>query len=284
MKKSIYLIIVIAVLGLIVTGCIPVVPPTEQGDLSTLTKQAGVTYYVNAVTGDDTRTAELAKVPSTPWLTIQHAVDTVPAESTINVAAGTYTETVAVNKQVTLLGANHDVDPAGSTDRGDESVIVGQVTITADDATVNGFKMTSSYICAGYTSALNVNISYNILENVMATWGAIHLHGGTAECNGAYVGYNTISGAQGHGIWTVGNDNVIIEYNHVFNNTGDRAIEALNHVGTGIVIHGNTITDSGGKGINYWAEDGGVITDNVITNSKYEAIYTDAQATIRYSE
>ncbi len=29
--------------------------------------------------------------------------------------------------KVTLFGARHDVDPAGSTDRGDESIITGQV-------------------------------------------------------------------------------------------------------------------------------------------------------------
>src|SRR5680860_147280 len=90
----------------------------------------------------------------------------------------------------------------------DESVIVGTVTITAVDVTVNGFKMTSSYIAAGYPSALNVNISYNILENVTATWGAIHLHGTPSsyhECDGGYIGYNTIIGAVGDGIWTVGN-------------------------------------------------------------------------------
>jgi parallel beta-helix repeat protein len=214
------------------------------------------------------------------YTTIQAAINAASDGDTINIAAGAYTETVTVNKQVTLLGANHDIDPDGSTDRGGESVIVGQVTITADGVTVNGFKLTSRYIAAGYNSALNVDISYNILENVVATWGAIHLHGGTNQCDGAYVGYNTIINDRGDGIWTVGNDDVTIEYNHILDNTGDRAVEALNHVGTGIVIHGNTITNSGGKGINYWAEDGGEITDNVITNSNYEAIYTNKMVTI----
>jgi hypothetical protein len=36
MKKLFYLIIVMVVLGLIVTGCIPVVPPAEQGEISGL--------------------------------------------------------------------------------------------------------------------------------------------------------------------------------------------------------------------------------------------------------
>ena len=217
----------------------------------------------------------------TNYSTIQAAINAASDGDTINVAAGTYTETVAANKQVTLLGANHDIDPAGSTDRGGESVIVGQVTITADDATINGFKLTNGYIeiSDAYNSALDVNVSYNILENAIWADGAIDLNGNN-RCEGGYIGYNTISGASGYGIQTIQNDGVTIEYNHVLNSLGFTAIDAGYHDGTGIVIHGNTITNSGGKGINYCAEDGGVITDNVISNSNYEAVFTDAKATI----
>ena len=215
------------------------------------------------------------------FATIQDGIDAV-AGSIVHVAAGSYGG-FAVNKEVTLLGAQADIDPAGATYRGasddsDESVITGAVTITADDVTLNGFKMTNSYVAVGYTHAHNVNISYNIFENVTATWGAIHLHG-YHQADGGYIGYNTISGAIGFGIWTVGNDNVVIEYNHVLGVTGT-AIECLNHVGTGIVIHGNTITNPGHKGINYWAEAGAVISNNVISGTGWEAIFTDAQATI----
>lgn len=225
------------------------------------------------ITVDDDAPADFA--------TILAALDAASDGDTITVAAGTYTENVAVNKQVTLLGANFDVDPAGSLDRGSESVIDGMVKIIADDITVNGFKLTNSYIeiSNAYNNALNVDISYNILENSNWAEGAIDLNGGN-RCNGGYIGYNTISGASGYGIQTIQNDDVTIEYNHVLNSLGFAAIDTGYSSGMGIVIHGNTITNSGGKGINYWAENGGVITDNVITNSNYEAIYTDAQATI----
>ncbi len=228
-----------------------------------------------------------------PFCSIQDAIDdtNTSAGDTISVAAGTYNESVTINKSVILVGFQAGVDPAGAVYRddpgdADESVITGTVMITADDVTLNGFKMTSSYVAVGYTHAHNVDISYNIFENVTATWGAIHLHGTASgpsyhEADGGYIGYNTISGADGDAIWTVGNNDVTIEYNHILNSTaGFASIQALNHVGTGIVIHGNTITNSWGKGINYWADDGGVITDNVISNSTYEAIFTDAQAII----
>jgi parallel beta-helix repeat protein len=216
---------------------------------------------------------------------IQDGVDAVETGGKVNVAAGTYGGFIVTTAGITIFGAQAHVDASGSTDRGtagdgDESVVTGQITIKADDITLNGFKMTTSCVAVGYDHAHNVDIGYNIFENVTATWGAIHLHGGTHEADGGYIGYNTIVGPVGHGIWTVANDNVTIEHNHVLNCTGDRAIEALNHVGTGITIRSNVITNSAGKGINYWADEGGVIANNVISNSAYEAIFTDALATI----
>ena len=263
MKKLIYLIVLIAVLGLIVSGCIPVVPSTEQNESGTLPNKA---------------LGDVWNVPG-GYATIQLAINAATGGEIINVAAGPYAG-FTDDKGLDIRGAQYNEDPAGNLSRGDETVITSTVTLTADNASVNGFKMTSSYICAGYPSAKNVNISYNILENVVATWGAIHLHGGTEECNGAYVGYNTISGAKGHGIWTVGNDNVTIEHNYVLNAAGN-AIECLNHVGTGIIIRNNVISNPTGKGINYWGEAGAVIRENSISESTYEAIFTDRQATIR---
>jgi len=237
---------------------------------------AQTTWYVD----DDNCPGPGSGIAGDPFCTIQAAIDASNSGDTINVDVGTYAGfTVPSTKaNLTIFGAQADVDPAGSVHRGSESVITGQVTIQADDVTLNGFKMTSTYIAAGYTSALNVNISHNILENVTATWGAIHLHG-HHQCDGGYIGYNTISGAVGDGIWTMGNNDVVVEYNHILGVTGT-AIECINHVGTGIVIHGNTITNPGQKGINYWAEAGAVISDNIVSDTGWEAIFTDRQATI----
>jgi len=144
--------------------------------------------------------------------------------------------------------------------------------------------MTGGYIAAGYPQALDVIISYNILVGISAPWGAIHLHGGATgpsyhECDRGYVGYNTISGVTGPGIWTVGNDDVTIEHNHIaVSGTG---IDILNHVGTGIEIIDNTITNPGQKGINYWAGPGGIIRGNTITGTGWEGIFSDTKVTIQ---
>jgi parallel beta-helix repeat protein len=219
-----------------------------------------------------------------PGDSIQDAIDAASPGDTIMVATGMYGGFTVPNTKanLTILGVQANVDPAGAVSRGGESVITGAVKITADNVILNGFKMTSSSyieISDASNSALNVNVSYNILENTAWADGAVDLNGGN-RCADGYIGYNTISGALGYGIQTIQNDDVTIEYNHILNSLGFAAIAAGYHSGTGIVIHGNTITNSGGKGINYWAEDGGEITDNVISNSNYEAIFTDAQATI----
>ncbi|MCW4007058.1 MAG: right-handed parallel beta-helix repeat-containing protein, partial [Candidatus Bathyarchaeota archaeon] len=239
----------------------------------------------DTATGSYTLGYATIPAPLPDFYDIQLAIDTADSGDVIVVSAGTYAEAVSVTKSVTLLGAKHDVDPAGSLDRGGESVISGgNLIITADDVTVDGFKITGGYIAAGYSQALDVTISYNILEGISAAWGAIHLHGTDTgpsyhECDRGYVGYNTISGVTGHGIWTVGNDNVTIEHNHILDITGT-AVDVLNHVGTGIKVLDNIITNPGEKGINYWAEAGGKISGNTITSSGWEAIYTDINATI----
>jgi len=144
MKKLIYLIIVMVVLGIIVTGCNnPVVPPVEQTNTSNLTK--GVTINVPA-----------------DYITIQAAISAASPGATIFVAAGTYGENIIVDKSVSIKGA------------GAENTIVEgfngntAFTIYADNVSISGFTiMGANNVWKNgilVSEADNVSIINNIIE------------------------------------------------------------------------------------------------------------------------
>jgi Ca2+-binding RTX toxin-like protein len=76
------------------------------------------------------------------FATIQAAIDAAVDGNTIRAAAGTYTENLNVNKDVTIIGANDGV--AGNGTRGAESIINGQINISADGVTIDGVKVVGS--------------------------------------------------------------------------------------------------------------------------------------------
>jgi Ca2+-binding RTX toxin-like protein len=72
------------------------------------------------------------------YATITAAIAAASAGDTIMLAAGTYNEAVNVNKAVTILGPNHDIDGAGN--RGGEAIITGlsQVTAASGEVVISG--------------------------------------------------------------------------------------------------------------------------------------------------
>lgn len=103
------------------------------------------TYYVNASTGDDSRSAAQAQSPSTPWRTINKAVNTVTAAgSIIELADGTYQ---AVGGSYALIINNRAV-PGGTTN---------PITIRA--ATPGGAVITGSAMGGVFTIGCWINNS-----------------------------------------------------------------------------------------------------------------------------
>jgi hypothetical protein len=86
--------------------------------------------------------------PAAGFSTIQAAVIAATAGDTIQVCAGTYPETVVVNKSLTLLGAQAGVDARTRTFApGTESVVGasgGAFAFSADNITVDGFELTGN--------------------------------------------------------------------------------------------------------------------------------------------
>jgi hypothetical protein len=61
----------------------------------TLDSLSSNTYYVNAATGDDSRTKTDATNPATPWKSVTNAAAKAVAGDTIHIASGVYTGTVS---------------------------------------------------------------------------------------------------------------------------------------------------------------------------------------------
>jgi hypothetical protein len=105
--------------------------------------------------------------------TIQLAINGADASDVIEVAAGTYNETVAMGSMaLTLKGANYGV--AGSGSRSDESRVTGGFVLNGSaNVIIDGFSVTGSNVAGsrgillGNTSVVPgpVTLSNNILEN-----------------------------------------------------------------------------------------------------------------------
>ena len=102
------------------------------------------------------------------FATVQGGVNRVATNGTVNVAAGSYSESVVVNKAATLLGANQGI--AGCGARGSASLIAGGLValdITADGVTVDGFDIT------GATGLRNLGHETVIVRNNAITAAAV---------------------------------------------------------------------------------------------------------------
>jgi hypothetical protein len=91
---------------------------------------------------------------ATPCATVGHAVAEATAGDTVKVAAGTYAESVTVDKSLTLLGAQAGIDArgrnaAGLEDAGESVLSVaggGDLTLSGGSVTVDGFKIVDSSV------------------------------------------------------------------------------------------------------------------------------------------
>jgi len=212
--------------------------------------------------------------------TIQDAIDDAASNpgDTILVAPGTYNEYVAINKSLTLLGAQAGECAIGRT--GDEAEIVGSIHVSSgvSDFTIDGFKITGNgWDCMQIASA-SVTIKNNIIVAVDShphPTNFVYLNGvsnADIECNdfsGAYKGaerpnvlnltigndagtitvannkMHDVGGGGGIGVYQGGFNAVIEITDNVIDNTGD-GIWTYNSTFDTLLITGNDILNNAG--------------------------------------
>lgn len=129
MKRLVYLMVAIVILGLVVSGCLPVVPPSEQGESVTLpNKSPGV-----------------LEVPTIAYPTIQAAINAAAPGDTINVASGTYPENVTIppgKNGLQLIGAGSGVTSIAPTG-GRPVTLLGWVGLI-DGFRIQGFTLVTA--------------------------------------------------------------------------------------------------------------------------------------------
>ncbi len=231
--------------------------------------------------------------------TILGAIDAASDGDTINVAAGTYTNDIwnstlgspagyRITKSITLLGAQAGNDPAGSTDRGDESILVRTnglpYSITAPNVVIDGFMNGDSTANSGgrfiiADDADDVIIRNCIIQNTpsASSGHGVYIYPGAEN---ALIEYNTFDNTAWEAIASTGASDAVISHNYI-SQSGQHAIQWRGHAGSDNVISHNHISSITGKNaIQYWGGPGATISHNVILggNTMYDGIWLDKAA------
>jgi hypothetical protein len=233
------------------------------------------------MTGTVAANAAVCAVPSTPYPTIQSAANDSSC-TTINVAAGAYSENVVVNFSTTINGAQAGNAVAGRTSGGpNESTVTGANPIGANpvfmikaaDVTIDGFTVKNS-ITTGAAVGIDIKntasdgaVMNNIIDGIT-----------TADTSG---------NGSGQGVYLeAGPDNVSVQNNEIKNVHANRSTKGV-HIGDagstnpsqGVQIKGNSIHDvtsdtRGGYGVSinngngHTSNSGLMVLNNTIFNIK----------------
>jgi uncharacterized repeat protein (TIGR01451 family) len=268
-----------AVLLALLTGWAAYNHTSAQGEFAdSLLLQSSCTdiCYVDAVNGNDANTGS---TPASAKQTIAAAISAVTTGGEVRILAGTYSESVVVNKNITLQGAGIGQTilqgPGCPTTAG--ITLAGSHTgITITDLIVTGF-------LDGINAGQNINFttSDTLIEDVAATNNCRHgiisqagvINGFTlnrvnASNNGTAL---NLTGTQGRGLWLINgvkSDIIITDSN--FNGNQLVGIDISDGTVTNLLIEDNNVISNFDSGIAVLGAQGPgstLIQRNIVTNS-----------------
>ncbi|MBA7502305.1 hypothetical protein ES706_00889 [subsurface metagenome] len=217
------------------------------------------------------------------YYSIQSAIDAAEPGNTIEVAAGTYEESVTVDvEDLTLIGVGGPGSTVLDANGYDFGFSVQAAGVTIDNFAVAnadiGIEVYDVYI--GYDS---ITIRNNVIENTDS--GGIIFRGNISDST-ITIENNLIQSCYGEDIdgidfWNlvdfIEHSRIVIENNRIINNSGMYAVDLDVYEGISsseIVIVGNTIDNNGYTGI-YWGpiQDSHVLMENNSISNNYDGIY-----------
>ena len=229
--------------------------------------------------------------PATAAHKIQDAIDAAGSGDTVDVAAGTYTEfNIAVDKQLTLLGAQADVDPrngARAWDNASESRVDASnqgdgFVVTADNVVINGFTVINAATGGTFDTAhpgrgifivesSNCEVKYNVLYN--NTWRGIRIWSNIADAannsvhhNLCYTSDSSVNGRAGISVSGPRTHDNTIEHNECHHCDGGIVPSADAHLNT--IRYNNCHDNQRGISLNWGANNNTVEYNEIKNNSE----------------
>lgn len=243
-------------------------------------------WYVNdnSTSGDVYTTAVgAAGNPGTaaaPFPTIAEAITAASAGDMIRVDAGTYTESLTINKAVSLRGPNHTVAWNGT--RVAEASVDGNIVLSAANASFSGFEVNRTYLPAlnwlmevlqGGTTVSNNIIKIGTVQT-STQQGFIRLNTSSGTVNftgnefkmatpGSFPANTGINGllTQGSGTYTITGNRIAVSGGPT------QDADAVGITGGTVLFDGNIVNGDIMGGVTAYGDFGNVtITNNVISN------------------